>query len=91
MGKEKELEVPTLPQTVVQGFGGYHSARISQESHNMFEEIPSLGIAGDMLMAAASADEEPERNFPCRITNWFRRDRKTCWIFSSNRSTSCRN
>jgi hypothetical protein len=63
MGKETELDVPTLPQTIAQGFGGYHSDRISQESHNLFKEIPSLGIAGGMLMAAASADEEPEPVF----------------------------
>jgi len=50
MGKT-DIEIPPLPVTRVQGFGGYHAAEINQESHNAFEEIPSLGIAGDVVMA----------------------------------------
>jgi hypothetical protein len=63
MGKETEVDIPMLPQTVNQGFGGYHNATINTETHNLYEEIPSLGIAGDMLMTAASPDEEPEPVF----------------------------
>jgi len=40
MGKETELEVPPLPTTVVQGFGGYYAAEVNEEMHNLFEEIP---------------------------------------------------
>jgi hypothetical protein len=67
MGKETELEIPTLPQTIVQGHRGYHSTRIDQHTHNLYEELPSLGNAGDMLMAAASQDEEPEPNFHVKV------------------------
>jgi len=63
MGKRTFLETPPLPIAIAQGFGGYHSERVNVDSHNAFEEIPSLGIAGDMLMAVAQVAEEPVRNF----------------------------
>jgi hypothetical protein len=59
-GKETDLEIPPLPTTINQGHGGYHSAAVDGEKHNLYEEVPSLGIAGDMLRAAASQDENPE-------------------------------
>lgn len=59
MGKETEVEVPALPTTVVQNFGGYHAAEINEQTHNLFEEIPSLGMAADAVMAVSSADENP--------------------------------
>lgn len=61
MGKRTFLEPPPLPVTVVQGFGGYHAAEVNVDTHNVFEEVPSLGIAGDMLMSAAV--DEPPRKF----------------------------
>lgn len=63
MGKRSFLNTPALPIATAQGFGGYHSAEVTQYNHNVFEEIPSLGIAGDLLMAASTAAGEPERNF----------------------------
>lgn len=63
MGKETRLEIPPLPTTRVQGFGGYHAAEITTDTYNLFEEVPSLGIAGDMLMAVASQGVEPQPNF----------------------------
>lgn len=63
MGKRTFLETPTLPTAQAGGFGGYHAAAINEDTHNLFEEIPSLGIAGDMLMAAAGTADEPARNF----------------------------
>jgi hypothetical protein len=63
MGRETRLEVPPLPVAVSQGFGGYHAPEINVDTHNMFEEIPSLGIAGDMVMALASLEAEPVPNF----------------------------
>lgn len=63
MGKETLLNVPNLPITVVQGFGGYHAAAITQASHNLFEEIPSLGIAADVVMASTSPLEQPEIDY----------------------------
>jgi len=47
MGKETRLEIPPLPTTVVQNFGGYHAPVVNVDTHIMFEEVPSLGIAGD--------------------------------------------
>lgn len=63
MGKETRHQVPTLPTTVVQGYGGYHAAAINVDTHNLFEEVPSLGIAGDMVMALAADGAEPVPNF----------------------------
>lgn len=63
MGKETLLEIPALPTTVVQNFGGYHANIIDENTHNLFEEVPSLGIAGDMVMALASDEDEPIPNF----------------------------
>lgn len=67
MGKTTYLQVPDLPVTVVGGFGGYHSASIDVSTHNAFEEIPSLGVAGDMLMAAATASDEPVPDFHVNV------------------------
>jgi hypothetical protein len=63
MRKETRHQVPSLPTTVVQGFGGYHANAIDVNTHNLFEEVPSLGIAGDMVMTLASPDNEPVPNF----------------------------
>lgn len=63
MGKETLLKVPPLPVTVVQNFGGYHSEAITVDTHSLFEEVPSLGIAGDMVIALASHEAEPTPNF----------------------------
>ncbi|PNF36255.1 hypothetical protein B7P43_G08463 [Cryptotermes secundus] len=62
MGKETELDVPNLPTSVAQGLGGYHSPTINEDNHNLFEEIPSLGIVGDMVMLLTSEAPEPELN-----------------------------
>lgn len=67
MGKETLLEIPNLPTHVVQNFGGYHAKSINEDTHNLFEEVPSLGIAGDMVMALASEDAEPTPNFHVAI------------------------
>lgn len=62
MGKETELDVPPLPVSVAQGLGGYHASRITEQNHNLFEEIPSLGVAGDMVMMLTAEAQEPELN-----------------------------
>jgi len=49
MGKETKIKVPNLPVTVVLGFEGYHANVVNED--NLFEEIPSLGTAGDLVMA----------------------------------------
>lgn len=58
MGKKTFLNVPSLPITASGGKGGYHAAAIDV-THCLFEGVPSLGVAGDMLMAVATADAEP--------------------------------
>lgn len=60
MGKETEVEIPDLPVTVLQTFGGYIADTIGQANHNLFEEIPSLGIAADSVMALASDQAAPQ-------------------------------
>ncbi|KAJ8728934.1 hypothetical protein PYW07_006630 [Mythimna separata] len=62
-GKTVHLQNHVLPVTVVQGMGGYHSAAIDAEHHNLYEEIPSLGICGDIVMAEASEAVQPVPNF----------------------------
>jgi hypothetical protein len=39
--------------------GGYHSPEITEETRNLVEEVPSLGIAGDMVMALCQDGIEP--------------------------------
>jgi hypothetical protein len=63
MGKETELHIPDLPIQTAGGFGGYHAAEITTDTHNLFEEVPSLGIAADMVMGLASPQPEPNVNF----------------------------
>ncbi|CAG4946966.1 unnamed protein product [Colias eurytheme] len=65
-GKTVFLADHTLPVTVVQGQGGYHAAVVNEQNHNLFEEIPSLGICGDVLMAESSEAVHPVLNF--RVT-----------------------
>lgn len=56
------LNVPSLPTTVIENFGGYHADAVTPDTHNLFEKNPSLGIAGDMVMAPAAQANEPEPN-----------------------------
>lgn len=55
-GKTIFLSNKDLPVTVVQGRGGYPAPIINTVTHNEFEEIPSLGICGDILMAQSTGD-----------------------------------
>jgi hypothetical protein len=41
----------------------YSALQYKKTLNNLFEEVPSLGIAGDMVMALASAEPEPTPNF----------------------------
>lgn len=63
MGKETRLELSPLPVTVVQHFGGYHAPAVDENTFTLFEEVPSLGIAGVMVMAIASNTDNPVLNF----------------------------
>lgn len=72
MGKGTYLDVPTHPTTVAGGKAGYHAAAVTEDSHCLFEEVLSLGVAGDMLMAVATDAQEPAPvfglTFPDRAT-----------------------
>lgn len=57
MGKRTFLNVPSLPVTTVGGKGGYHSAAVTEQTHCLFEELPSLGVA------VATATDEPTQVF----------------------------
>ncbi|KAF6207353.1 hypothetical protein GE061_018594 [Apolygus lucorum] len=48
-GKTTELEIPPLPVAQAGGHGGYHAA--AEDTHNLFEEVPCLGVAADAVMA----------------------------------------
>lgn len=61
--KTVHLADHVLPEVVQQGFGGYFSATIDEASHNLYEEIPCLGICGDIVMAETSEDVQPMPNF----------------------------
>lgn len=67
MGKETRLHVPDLPIAIAQNFGGYHAATITAANHNLFEEILSMGVAGDIVMALTAEGEEPTVNFHVRV------------------------
>lgn len=63
MRKRTFLEVPTLPVATAGGHGEYHAHQVDAETHVLFEEVPSLGVSGDMVMASAMVDDEPKPNF----------------------------
>lgn len=60
MGKTTEIAVPPLPIAVAGGFGGYHAQTIDVDTHNIFEEVPTLGIAADSVMALTSVNAAPQ-------------------------------
>lgn len=72
MGQRTYLDVPTHPTTVAGGKAGCHAAAVTEDSHCLFEKVPSLGVAGDMLMAVATDAHEPAPvfglTFPDRAT-----------------------
>jgi len=67
MGKPTDLKVPSFPTHRAQGMGGYHSPAITEETHKLVEEVPSLGIAGDMVMALCEDGIQPTPNFKVQI------------------------
>jgi hypothetical protein len=51
MGETTDVGIPSLPTARAQGMGGYHAPAIDENTHNLFEEMPSLDIAGDIVMS----------------------------------------
>ncbi|GBP00583.1 hypothetical protein EVAR_76878_1 [Eumeta japonica] len=58
-GKQLHLATHVLPTTAAQNFGGYYSQLMTEHSHNLYEEIPCLGIVADTLMPIAGANQQP--------------------------------
>ena len=67
MGKTTDLNIPPLTVARPQAMGGYHAPEINEETHNLFEEVPSVGIAGDMVMSLCQDAPEPTPNFRIQI------------------------
>lgn len=67
--KTTELNVPELPIVKAQGMGGYHAAEVNCETHNLFEEVPSLGVASDVVMALCQNSPTPKPNYRFKIPN----------------------
>lgn len=63
-GKKLHLVDHVLPVTRSQNKTGYHSNTINDESHNLYGEIPTLGVIGDVLQALTSADAAPVPDIP---------------------------
>lgn len=61
--QEFEIMTGDVFSTVWLRTGGYHSALINAETHNLYEEVPSLEICGDILIAEASEAAQPVPNF----------------------------
>lgn len=64
MGKRLYPSDFTLPVSTSGRKMGYHAQQITHESHHLYEEVPCLGIIGDMLMAATSVQPNPNPNIP---------------------------
>lgn len=77
------LNIPVLPTSVVQGMGGYHANEITENNHNLFEEIPCLGVAGDMIMSLCQEADEPMPNFHVAIPQGARFTNNLVGKFSS--------
>lgn len=63
-GKRLHLVDHTLPVSASGNRSGYHAATIDNASHNMFEEVPTMGVSGDVLMAMTSEDAHPVPTIP---------------------------
>lgn len=48
-----------MPRTVIGNKSGYHAHAVTEENHCLFEEVPSLRVAGDVLMTIATIIDEP--------------------------------
>lgn len=59
-GQETDVSIPPLPVTQINGYGGYHSDTIDAASHLLYEEVPCLGLAGDVVMTLAAQQDRPE-------------------------------
>lgn len=64
-GKQIYIANHDLPTAVYQGRTEYHSAgQIGTDGQCKYEELPTLGIFGNLLMASTSSVEIPPLNIP---------------------------
>jgi hypothetical protein len=82
MGKQTELSIKPLPIQRAEGFGGYDASEVTAERHHLFEEVQSLGLAADMVMALASHQAEPQLKFRIRMPEHTRASAKGKCQFS---------
>nr|QPZ88387.1 putative capsid protein [Soybean thrips partiti-like virus 11] len=62
-GKMIYLQDASLPVEVVGGRSGYFGP-INDDTHLLYEEIPTLGVIGDVLMAMTSGQANPVPDIP---------------------------
>ncbi len=63
-GKLIYLADHALPVAQAGNRTGYFSEVVNADTHNLYEEQPTLGVAGDVLMALASAQDNPQVEIP---------------------------
>lgn len=45
----------------------YHAAAINRDTHNVFEEVPTLGDIGDVLMSMSADDDNANVETPVEV------------------------
>lgn len=58
-GENKKIFFPPLPSTVSNHRGGYFAEIIAEDNHYLFENLPCLGLAGDLLMSSLVPTNAP--------------------------------
>jgi len=73
LGQHLYATFPTLPQEQIGGRGGYYGILqppgpgVDDSLHNLYEEIPCLGVLSEAIMHAIS-DDEPGRRYRSVVT-----------------------
>lgn len=62
-GKQIYLQDHDLPTATVANLTGYHHDHVINENdHTLYEEIPTLGVCGDIIMAMTTQAQNPNPN-----------------------------
>lgn len=85
-GKTVYLANHQLPVTVVQGSGGYHSNAVDDASHNLYEEIPSIGICGICANCRIIRSGTPSAKLQ-GATPEYQSNSRNVWVLWTNRSS----
>lgn len=71
----------SLPVGIIAGKTGYHgNGVIDANTHNYYEEIPTLGVIGNMLMASSSAINNPIPLIPIVSASGTSTNREPPWL-----------